>query len=72
MAEDQDKTITFMSKLDHSDIGNTLSLKLRLTDSNNNLLSHDKLVHCAYGILNLVRDFSVFYFPNINSYKRLQ
>lgn len=86
IAEDNDKTISFMPKLNEHWKGNALNVKLILKDNeNNNILENvriqqDKLLlfpdlkgeNSVSGIVNHIPDFFIFYAPTVNSYKRLK
>jgi glutamine synthetase len=50
--------------------GNSLGLKISLTDLEGNNISDEEIDKFAAGILKYTTDFACFYAPNVNSYKR--
>jgi glutamine synthetase len=60
-----------MAKFSTEFPGNSLNLKLTLTDLDGKTISDDKIGQFAAGVLKYTRDYLCFYAPNVNSYKRL-
>ncbi|WP_371096742.1 glutamine synthetase family protein [Streptomyces sanglieri] len=79
IAAQEGVSLTFMAKYDERE-GNSCHIHLSLTDANgDNAMSgdgpdgmSDLMRHFLAGQLAALRDFSLLYAPNINSYKRFQ
>lgn len=65
-------SFTYMAKSHDDLIGNSLNIKLSFFDKNQNNISGELLNNMTAGILSNILDYTMFYCPNANSYKRLK
>lgn len=71
VADDKNLSFTFMAKYKSDEPGNSLNLKLSITDLDNKPIDTNIINSALAGVLNYKLDYLVFYAPNANSYKRL-
>lgn len=65
-------SFTYMAKSHDEFVGNSLNIKLTFYDQNQKNIYGETLNNLTAGILSNILDYTIFYCPNANSYKRLK